>query len=219
MGRKEETSTSAHPVRQKAPRVEETHQNNNYHGPSVQEHVVEDVHQVNVGCGNNNTKDKSRRRTSSFIQEETCFPPYPVGGAIILPADGEDEFLDEGEKLVKLCHEIASTECRNVSRTFVGKTEEGSHLIYNALGLFEEKVKALVQDGSIKFLSKESRELNTKKQTMQRLVESLESELKSWSEIKDKETEEEVKVERSYAEEEEEGRKRVRGESVEGKLV
>ena len=44
--RKEETSTSAHPVRQKAPRVEETHQNNNYHGPSVQEHVVEDVHQV-----------------------------------------------------------------------------------------------------------------------------------------------------------------------------
>lgn len=41
----------------------------------------------------------------------------------------------------------------------------------------------LVLSQNIKFLSKESQALNARKQTMKRLVESLQSEVKSWSEI------------------------------------
>merc|ERR1711977_498320 len=45
---------------------------------------------------------KSRRRLeleldtrTSFIHEETSFPPYPVGGAVLLPADGEDTSIGQ----------------------------------------------------------------------------------------------------------------------------
>ena len=211
-------STSAQPPAQ-VPHVEETHYNR-YGGARVQEED-DDAQQVNVVYGaraqGEADKGRRRRRTSSFVQEEFSFPPYPVGGAIILPADGDAANLEEGDKLVKLCHEVASTECRNVSRTFVGKAEEVSHLVYTALESFEDKVKAMVTNGDLNFLSKTTKELNTKKETMQRLVESLEAELKSWSEIKDSAPQ--TFQDQSYQANEEEGRLEVKTQSAEGRLA
>ena len=79
-------------------------------------------------------------------------------------------------------------------------------------------MRTLVQDDNIKFLSKESRDLNAKKQTMQRLVESLESELQSWSEVKEAEQKEELQ-QSDYQKAEEEGRRNVMEKSAEGKLA
>ena len=213
--RKEEASTSA--KAHKAPRVEEVpaREHDGYRGGA---RVQEEPEEVGAAYVSSKRQDRGRGRRTSFITEETSFPPYPVGGAVILPADGEDASLDEGEKLVKLCREIASTECRNVSRTFVGKTEEVSHLVYGALQSFEKRVGALVQAGEVKFLSKESRELSTRKQTMKRLVESLEQELKSWNEIEEG-GEGEAVAERSYEAEEEMGRNAVKSESLRGQLA
>jgi hypothetical protein len=216
--RKEEASTSSPPPT-KVHQVDENYQYMQRQGVRVEEECV----QV-YGMRQSQDKPSSasrRTRRSSIIQEETNFPPYPVGGAVILPTDGEESSVGEGEKLLKLCHEIAATECRNVSRTFVGKAEEVSHLVYNALQGFENSVRTLVQDGNIKFLSKESRDLNAKKQTMQRLVESLESELKSWSEVKEAEQKQDQSQNHQelFQEKEEEGRRDVKEHSAEGKLA
>jgi len=228
--RKEETSTSAQEQQHQQQQQQRQKVHVEEYGASRYAQArVQEQEETGAGAGHVNVvygmareqqHDDNRngaRRRKSFIHEETSFPPYPVGGAVLLPADGEDTSIGQGEKLLKLCHEVSSNECRNVSRTFVGKAEEISHLVDSALQKFEDKLRGLVQQDNINFLSKESRELNTRKQTMQRLVDSLECELKSWSEIKDAEGS--SLLERSYAEKEEEGRRIVKEESVEGQLA
>ena len=124
-------------------------------------------------------------RRSSLVREEIAFPPYPAGGAVILP-DEDERDAAEGDRLLRLCNDIAGAERRNVSRTFVGGTEEVASLVDFALEDFQERIKHLISRDEIRFVSKESQALNARKQTLTKLVQSLKREMAEWQGIQEK---------------------------------
>lgn len=123
--RKEETSTSAqaHASGQQEQQPSKEQQRYAYPHTSVEKTRTTVQEEVPL----HGAQERVERRRSCIAREETSFPPYPVGGAVILPDD--DSGIAEGERLNKLCTEICSNEARNVSRTFVDKTQVVSHLI------------------------------------------------------------------------------------------